>query len=118
MLSAFHVPDIHGKDGFGDAEWDAPPDAPVVEDEPAAAALVRLAREKPKHYTLVAIGPLTNLALAVRMDPGFIANLDRLVIMGGSWYGKGNITRVGEFNFWTDPHAAHIVLSATTADMW
>lgn len=80
--------------------------------EPAWETLVRLARELAGHLTIVAIGPLTNVALAVQHDPGFAARVRRLVIMGGSANGRGNVTPVAEYNIFVDPEAAAEVFAA------
>jgi len=58
--------------------------------------------------TLVAIGPLTNVALVIERDPSWAASVEEIVLMGGSITG-GNVTAAAEFNFWADPHAADIV---------
>lgn len=63
-------------------------------------------------WQLIALGPLTNLAIAVRMDPNLPSRLDGLHIMGGTLYGCGNVTPCAEFNFYVDPEAANIVLSS------
>ncbi len=101
---------IHGPDGLGGAgkaETDR-----TVESEPAGQALVRLARENPGQFTLLTLGPLTNVALAIRLDPEFPKNLGRLVVMGGAVDGRGNTTPSAEFNVGFDPEAAKIVLEA------
>lgn len=101
---------VHGEDGLGDAGFE--PSQRVVESEHAAAALVRMAQESPGELTLVAIGPLTNLAVALKLDPGLPARYKRLVIMGGAENGRGNTpTWTSEFNIYSDPEAAHIVFS-------
>nr|XP_034970501.1 probable uridine nucleosidase 1 isoform X2 [Zootoca vivipara] len=64
--------------------------------------------------SLVATGPLTNLALAVKMDPTFPKKLKNVFIMGGNTEARGNTTVCGEFNFATDPEAAYIVLNEYT----
>merc|ERR1719419_1408629 len=77
---------FHGKDGLGDVflpEVD-PVDEGAIEREHAASALARLAAENPGEYTLVATGPLTNLALALHLDPKFGENLKDCFIMGGN----------------------------------
>jgi inosine-uridine nucleoside N-ribohydrolase len=61
--------------------------------------------------TLVATGPLTNLALALALEPRLVERIPRLVVMGGA-HGNGNVTVAAEFNFWADPEAAEAVLSA------
>ncbi|MGE7138790.1 nucleoside hydrolase [Luteibacter sp. NPDC031894] len=102
---------VHGADGFGDVGFAEP--AHAAEAEHAAAALVRLTRERPGELTLVALGPLTNLALAVRLDPGLPERVKRLVVMGGAVTGHGNTGKVpAEFNIGFDPEAAHVVFEA------
>jgi purine nucleosidase len=102
---------VHGADGFGDVGFPEPKH--VAEAEHAALALVRLTRERPGELTLVALGPLTNLALAVRLDPALPERVKRLVIMGGAVTGHGNTGKVpAEFNIGFDPEAAHVVFGA------
>lgn len=100
--------DVHG-DGVG-GQHRVGDEQPETED--AVTALIRLAREHAGRLKIVAIGPLTNIALAVRTDPGFAANVAELVIMGGSINGRGNITAAAEYNIYVDPEAAAIVLDA------
>ncbi len=78
----------------------------------AALALARLARENPGDITLLTLGPLTNVALAARLDAAFLSNLKQLVIMGGSVDSRGNTTPSAEFNIMVDPEAAAVVLDA------
>jgi purine nucleosidase len=102
---------VHGEDGFGDVGFAAP--VTVAAAEPAALALLRLTRERPGELTLVALAPLTNLALALRLDPGLPQRVKRLVVMGGAATGQGNTGRVpAEFNVGFDPEAAHVVFEA------
>jgi purine nucleosidase len=99
---------VHGSDGLGDSG--AARSSRRVEGEHAAEALVRLAAESPGELTLVAIGPLTNLALAVHLDPALPAKYKKLVVMGGAVDARGNTPNVStEFNIYTDPEAAHLV---------
>jgi purine nucleosidase len=101
---------VHGQDGFGDVGF-GEPKAPAS-DEVAALALIRLTREHPD-LTLIALAPLTNLALAVRIDPTLPQRVKRLVIMGGAVTGHGNTNIVpAEFNVGFDPEAAHVVFEA------
>ncbi|GLH11919.1 Uncharacterized protein GBIM_16625 [Gryllus bimaculatus] len=103
-----------GKDGFGDFDYENAPDpAEALEKEHAVNALTRLAREYPGQITVLATGPLTNLALAIRMDPEFLNNLKQLVIMGGSSDGIGNVKPATEFNFFLDPEADFIVFNSS-----
>ena len=76
--------------------------------------IVRAVMERPGAVTIVAIGPLTNIAQAIRAEPAFAGNVKNLVIMGGAIAslpdGAGNITPNAEFNFWVDPEAAYVTL--------
>jgi purine nucleosidase len=102
---------VHGADGLGDCG--IPASRKQVQSEHAVHALVRLANENPGEFTLVAIGPLTNLAVALSLDPDLPKKFKQLVIMGGAIYSHGNTETVtAEFNIHTDPEAAHIVFSA------
>jgi purine nucleosidase len=102
---------FHGEDGLGDSGY--PPSARRVEPEHAALALIRLAEQAPGELTLAAIGPLTNLALALRLDPELPGKYKSLMVMGGAVKAMGNTqNHSAEFNFWTDPEAAHIVLES------
>lgn len=101
---------VHGTDGLGDGP--RTPSTRPVAAEHAALALIRLANETPGELTLLALGPLTNVALALRLDPALPAKYKRLVCMGGAIRGTGNMRErpVTEFNFFADPEAAGIVL--------
>ncbi len=101
---------VHGEDGFGDVGYEAAHRA--AEAEHAALAILRLSQLHAGQLLLVALGPLTNLALALRLDPTLPARVARLVVMGGAVTGQGNITPAAEFNVYFDPEAAHIVLGA------
>jgi purine nucleosidase len=102
--------DFHGKDGLGDSGY--PPSPRQVADEHAVHALIRLANESPGELTLAAIGPLTNVALATRLDLTLPQKYERLVVMGGSIRGIGNVTTAAEFNIYADPEAAAVVFDA------
>ena len=101
---------VHGEDGLGNSGYS--PSKRQVADEHAVNALIRLANRSPGELTLVAIGPLTNLALATRLDPTLPQKYKRLVVMGGAIRGMGNATPTAEFNTHTDPEAAAIVFDA------
>jgi len=102
----------HMSDGLG--EWDdRPPCDLTLESEPAAVALARLINESPNEITLVALGPLTNIALAIRLDPTLPDKVKQFVFMGGAVDAHGNTPSVAaEFNIWVDPESAYIVLNA------
>ncbi|MCB1569098.1 MAG: nucleoside hydrolase [Xanthomonadales bacterium] len=98
---------VHGKDGFGDIGYS--PASLVAEREHAALAMLRLTRERPGELTFVMLGPLTNLALALSLDPTLPERVPRLVIMGGAVTAHGNMRIPVEFNIGFDPEAARIV---------
>ncbi|MDR3387336.1 MAG: nucleoside hydrolase [Rudaea sp.] len=101
---------VHGADGFGDTGYT--PSACRAADEHAVQALLRLSHAHAGRLVLVAIAPLTNLALALTLDPSLPQRVARLVIMGGAVTGRGNTHRVpAEFNIGFDPEAAHVVFS-------
>lgn len=101
---------VHGVDGFGEAEL--PPAQSQPASLPAALALVEASHRYAGALNVLALGPLTNLALACALDPTLPSRCRRLVVMGGAVGGVGN-TRVpsAEFNFAFDPEAAAIVLA-------
>jgi inosine-uridine nucleoside N-ribohydrolase len=99
--------DVHGVDGLGDLDWDEPTVA--LHPEHAVEVLWRLANEGP--LTIVAIGPLTNLARLLELHPEAARLVEHVVVMGGASF-EGNVTPAAEFNVWADPEAAELVLSA------
>jgi purine nucleosidase len=101
---------VHGRDGFGDIGY--VPSARAVESEHAALALLRLSHAHAGQLVLVALGPLTNIALALKLDPSLPQRIARFVVMGGAVTGHGNITPAAEFNIYFDPEAAHVVFEA------
>ncbi len=112
--------DFMGADGLGGITPTLPPlchqpqpgMAPVI-----LPGLVKAARAKGE-VVLAAIGPLTNLALAVRLAPEMVSCVDRLVIMGGAVHAGGNTSPVAEFNVYSDPEAASIVFAAGFKETW
>ncbi|XP_070688516.1 inosine-uridine preferring nucleoside hydrolase [Pempheris klunzingeri] len=112
LVGAIHPCSDHfGTDGLGDVIKDIDPQwEEKIQREHAVNAMIRLVTENQKQISLVALGPLTNLALAVRLDPCFPQKLKDLYIMGGNMEGKGNVTLCAEFNFAMDPESAYIVL--------
>lgn len=101
---------VHGQDGFGDIGFT--PAARVAETEHAALAILRLSHEYAGQLLLVALGPLTNIAVALKLDPTLPQRIKRFVVMGGAVSAHGNITAAAEFNIAFDPEAAHIVFQA------
>ncbi len=100
---------VHGDSGLGAASLPAASSGPA--DGHAVDFLAAAAGAEPGQITLIAIGPLTNIALALRRHPGLVSQVRNFVIMGGS-AGRGNVTPAAEFNIAADPEAAAIVFGA------
>ncbi|GLW10978.1 nucleoside hydrolase [Microtetraspora sp. NBRC 13810] len=102
---------VHGKDGLGDMGYDRP--LPEVTGESGAEMLVRLAAERPGELDLLALGPLTNLGLALRIDPGLFTKYRSVVLMGGSGpYGPPGTSLMVDANINNDAEAARAVFAA------
>lgn len=104
---------IHGEDGLGGAP--RPADIPAPAGEDGVGFLVssfRAAAAAGDRIDLLMIGPLTNLALALRVAPDIVEGIGRLTIMGATVYGRGNTTPAAEFNIYADPEAASVVFGA------
>lgn len=103
--------EFHGPEGTGDLE-PFEPDVPCA-DGHAVDAIIALTNGRPaKSVALAVLGPLTNLALALRNDPGLAERLGPVAVMGGARSEGGNITASAEFNIWADPDAAAEVLAS------
>jgi len=99
--------EVHGEAGLGGVELPELTSGPASAD--AVGALFDLTASG--EVTVVAVGPLTNIALAIQRDPGWTARIPRLVVMGGSTH-SGNATAYAEFNIWADPEAAKVVFDS------
>lgn len=100
---------VHGPDGLGNQNFPPPTGKPV--DQSAAAFLVEQANLYPGQVTVVALGPLTNLALAVELDRSFPKKIGQIVILGGAYSVNGNVNPAAEANIFGDPDAADIVFT-------
>jgi len=100
---------VHGENGLGGAEFPEPKTKPV--SEPAPEFIRATVRKHPGEITLITIGPLTNVAMALDTDPDLHEMIPRIVMMGGSLSG-GNVTPAAEFNIYVDPEAARIVFQS------
>jgi inosine-uridine nucleoside N-ribohydrolase len=121
-----NMPLLHEKSDYATrvhGRWwsDEPPAPPPggfarkkVEAESAVSFIVRTVNARPGQVSILAIGPLTNIAMAIRQEPGLAERIKEIVIMGGAVAslpdGAGNVTPNAEFNFWVDPEAAKAVL--------
>lgn len=126
VCRGFDRPLLHERSPYADKVWgkwatlenehDIPPGLPQLQPDPrhAAVFLAETVLAQPGEVSIVAVGPLTNVAVALRMYPEVARQVKEIVIMGGAIgrlpRGHGNITPAAEFNFWVDPEAARIVL--------
>jgi len=109
LLKEFdHATDVHGEGGLG---GDLFPDTGLpTADDHAVEAILERARAAPGDVSLLCIGPLTNVAMALHREPDLGELLDRVWVMGGNVNCRGNVTPAAEYNFWVDPDAAKVVL--------
>ncbi|XP_015513563.2 inosine-uridine preferring nucleoside hydrolase [Neodiprion lecontei] len=101
---------FHGPDGFGNMFKDKL-DISKLQKEHAVHALYRMVCKNPGEVSIACIGPLTNIALAIRLYPDFISKVKAFYVMGGNYTAQGNITAQAEFNFYSDPESVHIFLA-------
>nr|CAN75814.1 hypothetical protein VITISV_004635 [Vitis vinifera] len=101
---------VHGADGLGNQNF--PPSAGKPIEQSAAAFLIEQAKLYPGKVTVVALGPLTNIALAIELDPGFSKNIGQIVLLGGAFAVNGNVNPAAEANIFGDPEAADIVFTS------
>jgi purine nucleosidase len=104
------VGEVHGKDGLGNSNLPSPKIKEI--DIHAVDFIINTIMENPKQITLVPVGPLTNIAIAVIKEPRLKDYVKEVVIMGGAVTTFGNITPESEFNIYTDPEAAKIVFES------
>jgi len=111
---------VHGRDGLGEVSYLKNRQGKKKYPRPrlrAAAGsapeiICELAARHPGEMTLVTLGPLTNIALALMLDPGFVQNVKEIITMGGAYSAPGNVTPAAEFNFFCDPEAAQQVITS------
>jgi purine nucleosidase len=102
--------EVHGNDGMGDIGLDLHGRVPTSHD--GIGAMLDAFRAAPGEIELVTLGPLTNVAVAVRSEPKFAKWAKRCVCMAGTGVLPGNVTPLSEFNVWADPEAAHVVFES------
>ncbi|KAF5950343.1 hypothetical protein HYC85_012336 [Camellia sinensis] len=101
---------VHGADGLGNQNFPPPEGKPI--EQSAAAFLVQKANLYPGKVTVVALGPLTNIALAIQLDPAFAKNIGQIVVLGGAFAVNGSVNPAAETNIFGDPDAADIVFTS------
>ncbi|HET7831128.1 MAG TPA: nucleoside hydrolase [Candidatus Limnocylindrales bacterium] len=112
VRDAHFAGEVHGEDGLGNTLDAGSEVGGVQAPESAPEQIVRLARSAPGRYDILATGPLTNLAMALVLEPELPTLVRSVVIMGGSAAYGGNISAVAEANIWHDPEAAKLVFDA------
>jgi purine nucleosidase len=101
---------VHGHDGMGDIGLDLTGRVPASRD--GIDAMIEAFRNNPGQIELVTLGPLTNVAVAIRSETRFTSWVKRCVSMAGTGVLPGNVTPLSEFNVWADPEAAHMVFAS------
>ncbi|XP_060173739.1 probable uridine nucleosidase 2 isoform X2 [Lycium barbarum] len=101
---------VHGTDGLGNQNIHPPKGKPI--EQTAAEFLIQQARIYPGKVTVVALGPPTNIALAIQLDPEFFKNIGQIVVLGGAFAVNGNVNPAAEANIFKDPTAADIVFTS------
>lgn len=101
--------DTHGEDGLGQSDY---PDITEAAPKKGAVSFLIETLRQNEHVSVIALGPLTNIATAIRQAPDCMEHLDEFISMGGSYKSHGNCSPVAEYNYWCDPHAASEVFEA------
>lgn len=102
------VENIHGSHGMGDAKFEKTAQRP--EEQHAVDFIIETVKANPGEISLLAIAPLTNIAMALKKDPSIAKDIKHIYVMGGTNNSLGNITPAAEYNFYVDPEAARIVM--------
>jgi len=114
--TAFYAWDVHGRDGLGGMDLPRP-NRPAAEGH-AVQAIIDIVTGSPGEIEIVTCGPLTNLAMALLLEPRLAENIKKVWVLGGSAGSAGNMTLMAEFNVYADPEAASIVLNAGMDTTW
>ncbi|CAJ2632381.1 uridine nucleosidase 1-like protein [Trifolium pratense] len=101
---------VHGKDGLGNIFLPDPKASKI--DKSASEFLVEKVSEYPGEITVLALGPLTNIALAIKRDSSFASKVKKIVVLGGSFFALGNVNPAAEANIYGDPEAADTVFTS------
>jgi purine nucleosidase len=109
VRAPIYAPDVHGSSGLGGITL--PPHSRTIEKQHAVDFIIEAVMSDPGNVSLFGVGPLTNIALAIRREPRFASSIREIVVMGGS-IGEGNTSAAAEFNALADPHAMRIVFES------
>lgn len=112
LVIPFNMPGttVHGEDGMGNTSLPTPEGKLISQS--AAEFIAHTIRQYPGEVTLLTLGPLTNIALALRINPDLPFQVKDIVIMGGAVANPGNVNAVAEANIYRDPHAAEMVFAS------
>lgn len=113
LIYNFTAGNYFGNDGFGDFEFDKQLTAKINRTKHASLAIIDLVKQYPGEVTIVCLGPVTNIATAIILEPNFLKYVKNIFIMGGSVNGVGNKKPNVEYNFDMDPESNFIVLNST-----
>ena len=102
---------VHGPSGIDGANL-ADPESDLVDGHAVEHLAASFLEGDPGEITLCTLGPLTNVAMAMVLEPDITSRIDRIVMMGGGYFEGGNTTPAAEFNIYVDPHAAHVVFTS------
>ncbi|XP_012275099.1 inosine-uridine preferring nucleoside hydrolase [Orussus abietinus] len=108
---------FHGSDGFGDIYKDIP-DISKLKRQHAVSALHEITSQNPGEVSVLCLAPLMNIALAIKLFPEFLENVKEFYVMGGNTTALGNTTSQAEFNFYSDPESAHILINNNKKKLW
>jgi inosine-uridine nucleoside N-ribohydrolase len=107
---------FHGHDGLNDIKMPKPT-FDLAQKDHAVTALMKIINQNPKNIAIISLAPLTNIALLYKLHPDVIDLISSLHVMGGNHMGVGNTTKHAEFNFFSDPEAAHVVFAESTCEI-
>jgi len=107
---------VHGNDGLGG--WDLADACRGIESMTAPEAIIHFARANKGNIDGAFVGPLTNLAVALKLEPDLAGWFRNVVIMGGAFFNPGNVTAHSEFNLFVDPEAAGVVARSSLRTTW
>lgn len=113
---AFYAAEVHGADGLGGMNLPKP--ARAADARRACEVMIELVMRHPHEMEIVTIGPLTNVAMALLLEPRMAENVKKLWVLGGLVDGRGNLTDAAEYNTGVDPEAAAIVLDSGIPSVW
>jgi inosine-uridine nucleoside N-ribohydrolase len=106
------LPDVHGSDGLGNIAANSPKPKLTAGSKCAVDIILEIVSRFPQDVTIIATGPMSNIAKAMKKDAEIMKNVKEIIAVGGVFKDYGNISTHSEFNFYVDPHAASIVLNS------